>query len=100
MNDEYEIIVQLSKFNGEPMHLLVLPMWRFDNNSGDANDVQVGFSILPALDFNKFAEYVAEMEKNEPNLSVQSAAASDDFLHEQFNLDDFNFQENTECQFL
>lgn len=105
MNDEYEVTVRLSKFNGEPITLLVIPMWRFDDNSKDVTDVQVGFSILPSLDFSKLKEYISKLDENDTVVEIDCDDDNNSQMKLQIVSNDFFESENYEqeesvCQFL
>lgn len=104
MDDEYEVVVRLSKFNGVPIKLLVMPVWKFDDNVNDSYSVQVGFSILPSLEFNKLSEYISKLDDSD-KLAEESNGENNSSMTVQVVIDDMfqdelSFQEETPCQFL
>jgi uncharacterized protein YneR len=110
MKNCYEADVRLSKCNGEAIKLLVFPEWRFDSNSGSAKNVQIGFSVQHALEYDKLAAYIAGMDDadkidNEDevdgiadvDMTIQFIDENDE---ESQSNDDYLLQEDCECQFL
>lgn len=92
MEDEYEITVRFSKTTGNPIKLLVLPVWKYDNTTENSN-VRIGFSILHSLDYNEYSDYINKME--ESNLMTEDWAREklQSVLNEILS-------EETPCQFL
>ncbi len=110
MKNCYKADVRLSKCNGEAIKLLVFPEWRFDSNSGSVKNVQVGFSIQHALDYDKLVSYINNMDESDQidiesdedeikdeDMTIQFIDSSDEEIH--YN-DDYLLQEDCECQFL
>ncbi len=109
MKNCYESTIRLSKFNGESISLLVFPEWRFDNNSGETKNVQIGFSIQHALEYEKFLSYIDSLDETD---KIDSSSSEDDldgmditvqFMDsdsEKDSCDDYLLEEDCECQFL
>ena len=90
MDGEYEVTLRLSNIAGEALRLLAVPVWRFDDNTGDSADIQLGFSVLPALDFPLLEDYISKMDGSGLRVSV---AGEVEFADEVF-------EEEGPCQFL
>jgi len=94
-DDEYELNVVLSKLSGESIKLLVIPMWRFDNNVNGNSDTQVGFAILPSLDYDKLSSYIDKMDESDiVKDEKETLNVTDEFQPE------IQQEEDTPCQFL
>lgn len=110
MNIYYETSIRLAKRSGDPIKLLVLPVWRFDGKSGGSSSVQIGFEIQHSLEYDKLTSYIDnldesdkidEEDENENHISdVDITVQFSDYGNENQFSDDYLLQEECECQFL
>lgn len=109
MNIYYETSIRLAKRSGDPIKLLVLPVWRFDGRTGGSSSVQIGFEIQHSLEYDKLSSYIDELSKSdevEEDEEEQNKTVDVD-ITVQFSgdengsqPDDYLLQEECECQFL
>ncbi len=62
LEDEYELILRLPQKNLLEIRLLAIPVWRFDDSL--RGQTQIGFSVLRALDFPLFSDYLNELKNS------------------------------------